>query len=310
MSLQERSFSDGERLRILETAAQINPGMGEEIASYGVPAQAGLLTLSNKMMHYVKEKDRGNAGMIIRDLMKKLDEADPDRGRGSGIMTKLFKKSPSSQELLSRYHKMSAQLDRVTLKLENSKNVLLADVAMLDELFAQNQSFFKELNVYIEAAELKLRELQQEVIPELEISKDPVHKQKGEDTARFAERLDRRLYDLKVSREITRQSAPQIRLIQQTNQLLIDKIQSSILTAIPLWKNQITMESAMLRQKKARETQADMNRMEEGAAGKPLNDTKEELRRNLEDSLKIQETAQLQRQAAEAGLAAGPLTEK
>ncbi|WP_338779862.1 toxic anion resistance protein [Metabacillus sp. FJAT-52054] len=300
MNLQERTFSEGERRRIQETAAQINPDIGEEIASYGVPAQSGLLSLSNKMMHYVKEKDRGNAGLFIRDLMRKLDEADPDRGRGFNFMTRLFKKSPSSQELISRYHKMSAQLDRVTLQLENSKNVLGADVAMLDELFAQNQSYFKELNVYIEAAELKLRELRQEEIPALEKSEDPVHKQKAEDTARFAERLERRLYDLKVSREITRQSAPQIRLIQQTNQLLIDKIQSSILTAIPLWKNQITMELAMLRQNKARETHAEMNRMAEGADTREhVNETKEELRRNLEESLKIQETAQMQKQAAE-----------
>ncbi|AZB41568.1 toxic anion resistance protein [Bacillus sp. FJAT-42376] len=293
MSMESSPFTESERKRVQELAAEIKPGMGEEIASFGVPAQSGILSLSSQMMNYVKEKDRGNAGLIIRDLMKKLDKADPDRDRKAGFLTRLFPKKYASREVISRYHQMSAQLDRAVMKLEKGRNVLQDDLAMLDEWFARNQAYFNELNLYIGAAETKLSELNK-ALPDLEKAED---RQKYEDTARFAERLDRRLYDLKVSREITRQSAPQIRLIQQTNQLLIDKIQTSILTSIPLWKNQITMASSALRRKNAGETKRTMGRLD-GRAG-----TQGNLLKHLEESLEIQQEGQKQRETAEKKLA-------
>src|SRR5690606_18177781 len=121
-----------------------------------------------------------------------------------------------------------------------------------DKLYEHNKDYFHALNIYIAAGELKLEELQQKIIPamkrEAEQSQDQMKFQEVNDMLQFADRLDKRLHDLKLSREITIQSAPQIRLIQNTNQALVEKIQSSILTAIPLWKNQIAIALALIRQ--------------------------------------------------------------
>ncbi|MTH53660.1 hypothetical protein GKZ89_09615 [Bacillus mangrovi] len=240
----------------------------KDLSEFGVPAQSGLLKISAQMMEYVKEKDRGQTGLVLKEIMDKLDEADPLKR--SGFFSR-FLPGKTPQELLSRYRKMSVQLDRAALRLAGSKDLLLADIEMLDDLYEQNEAFHRELNICIEAGERKLRELH----PEEEA----------------AESLDRRLYDLKISREIARQTAPQIKLIQHTNRLLIGKIQSSVLTAIPLWRNRISMASDVLRQQNAED------------APKALSDEKEALQRNLEESLLIQKEGFMQREDAERKLA-------
>jgi uncharacterized protein YaaN involved in tellurite resistance len=130
---------------------------------------------------------------------------------------------------------------------------------MLDNLYEQNKTYFQALNVYIAAAELKRDEIANEIIPEMrrkaELSNDQMAFQEVNDMGQFLDRLEKRLYDLQLSRQITIQSAPQIRMIQQTNQTLAEKIQSSIMTSIPLWKNQIAIALTLNRQKKAVESQ-------------------------------------------------------
>ena len=121
----------------------------------------------------------------------------------------------------------------------------MTDNMMLEQLYEKNKEYFQALNIYIAAGEVKLEELQTRTIPELkrkaEKSQDQMDFQDVNDMMQFADRLEKRMYDLKLSRQITTQSAPQIRLIQNTNQALVEKIQSSIMTAIPLWKNQIAI---------------------------------------------------------------------
>ncbi|MGD7008758.1 toxic anion resistance protein [Metabacillus sp. 84] len=306
------SFSEKELQRIREAAESINPGMEEEVASFGVPAQSKLLSLSDRLMQYVKEKDRGGAGVIMEDLMRKLEEADPEPARSSGILRRIFARNQrSASELISRYHKMSAQMDRVVLKLENSKQILLSDNAMLENLYEQNKEFHGELNVYIAAAEWKLDELQKKIIPSLQQGAESLgsigSKEKEETVRRFAERLDRRLYDLKISREMTLQAAPQIRMIQKTNEMLVEKIQSSVLTSIPLWKSQVTMASTMLKEEKAGGTKKQMSMIEEKAR---LKETGQKLKRDAADSLKLQKEGQLHRLTAEQGLSAAEKRKK
>ena len=243
------------RTKAYQLAEQIDPKNHEAIISFGTPAQSKLLSFSHIMLEHVQKQDVGEVGEIISDLMKKLNEVNPDElsPERKSFFSRMFGKFSSSvQEVLSKYQKTGAQIDRISVKLERSKGVLISDINMLEKLYENNKEYFQALNVYIAAGEIKLDELYNQTIPELkkaaESADDQMKFQEVNDMLQFADRLDKRLYDLKLSREITIQSAPQIRLIQNTNQTLVEKIQSSIMTAIPLWKNQVAIALTLLRQ--------------------------------------------------------------
>ncbi|MGE7639231.1 toxic anion resistance protein [Peribacillus frigoritolerans] len=250
------------RAKAYQLAEQIDPTNHQAMISYGTPAQSKLLTFSNSMLEHVQKKDVGEVGSIINDLMKKLNELSPDELKPDkpSFFARMFGKlSGSVQEVLSKYQKTGAQIDRISVKLDRSKNILLSDIVILEKLYETNKEYFQALNVYIAAGEIKLEEIHEKTIPELrksaESSNDQMKFQEVNDMLQFAERLDKRLHDLKLSREITIQSAPQIRLIQNTNQALVEKIQSSIMTAIPLWKNQVAIALTLIRQRHAVEAQ-------------------------------------------------------
>lgn len=322
------------RAKAYQLAEQIDPKNHQAMISYGTPAQSKLLSFSHSMLEHVQKKDIGEVGEIINDLMKKLNEVNPDElsPERRSIFARVFGKiSNSVQEILSKYQKTGAQIDRISVKLERSKNVLLSDITMLEKLYENNKEYFHALNVYIAAGEIKLDELHGKVIPELKITaeatKDQMKFQEVNDMLQFADRLDKRLYDLKLSREIIIQSAPQIRLIQNTNQALVEKIQSSIMTAIPLWKNQVAIALTLIRQRHAVEAQKQVSKTtnelllknaemlktntietaKENERGlvdiETLKKTQESLITTLEETLRIQEEGRNKRRQAEQELA-------
>jgi uncharacterized protein YaaN involved in tellurite resistance len=250
------------RQKAIQLAEQIDPKNHQAIALYGTQAQTKLLNFSHTMLDHVQKKDSGEIGVIIGDLMKKLEQVSPDdlKPEKRNLISRMFGKiSNSVQEALSKYQKTGAQIDRISVKLEHSKNDLLGDINVLEQLYVQNKEYFHALNVYIAAGELKIEELEKKTIPELkkkaEATQDQMAFQEVNDLMQFADRLEKRTHDLVLSRQITMQSAPQIRLIQSANQALVEKIQSSITTAIPLWKNQVAIALTLLRQKNAVEAQ-------------------------------------------------------
>jgi uncharacterized protein YaaN involved in tellurite resistance len=239
-------------------AGQINPRNHALLVSYGFPAQSKLLAFSQVMLEQVQRKDIGQVGEILDEFMKNLNEVNPEElhQEQTSFLARLFgKRKKSIQEVLSRFHKTGAQIDRISVRLERSKNMLLSDIVMLDRLYENNKEYFQSLNVYIAAGELKLEELHGKSIPAqrkaMEGTHDPMKQQELNDLLQFADQLDARIYDLKLSREITIQSAPQIRMIQTTNHKLAEKIQSSLVTAIPLWKNQVSIALTLVRQSSA-----------------------------------------------------------
>ena len=251
-----------ERTKAVQLAEQIPVGNYEAILTYGASAQGELTRFSHQMLDHVQSQDIGPVGDVLKELMDKLGEIDPDDlgDKKQSALARLFGRvSKSVQEMMTKYQKLSTQIDRIGVQLEHSKRGLVEDVKMLDNLYEQNKTYFQALNVYIAAAEIKRDELQYEIIPkmrkEAELSNDQMAFQEVNDMAQFLDRLEKRLYDLQLSRQITIQSAPQIRMIQQTNQTLAEKIQSSIMTSIPLWKNQIAIALTLNRQKKAVESQ-------------------------------------------------------
>ncbi|MBE1554753.1 toxic anion resistance protein [Sporosarcina limicola] len=255
-------LSDEEKEKAKQLASQIPIGNYEAIITYGANAQGELSRFSTQMLNHVQSKDIGPVGDVLSDLMNKLSEIDPDdlSDKKKSAIGRLFGKvSKSVQEMMTKYQKLSTQIDRIGIQLEHSKRGLLDDVRMLDSLYEQNKTYFQALNIYIAAAELKRDEIDTVIIPEMrakaELSNDQMAFQEVNDMAQFLDRLEKRLYDLQLSRQITIQSAPQIRMIQQTNQTLAEKIQSSIMTSIPLWKNQIAIALTLNRQMKAVESQ-------------------------------------------------------
>jgi uncharacterized protein YaaN involved in tellurite resistance len=322
------------RAKAYQLAEQIDPRNHQAMITYGTQAQGKLLSFSHTMLEHVQKKDIGEVGEIISDLMKRLDEVNPDElkdGKPSFFGRMFGKISNSLQEVLSKYQKTGAQIDRISVKLDRSKNVLLSDIKLLEQLYETNKEYFHALNVYIAAGEIKLEELHQKTIPEMKRvaaeTNDQMKVQEVNDMIQFADRLDKRLYDLKLSREITIQSAPQIRLIQNTNQALVEKIQSSIMTAIPLWKNQVAIALTLIRQRHAVEAQKKVSQTtnelllknaemlktntietaKENERGlvdiETLKKTQENLITTLEETMRIQEEGRHKRRLAEQELA-------
>lgn len=261
------ALPEDSKKRAVDLAKQIDPANHQAIISYGTQAQSQLLNFSSSMLEHVQNKDIGPIGDILNDLMGKLKSVNPEEltPEKKNFFSKMFGKiSNSIQEVMSKYQKTGAQIDRISIKLNQSKEVLLDDLKMLEQLYEKNKEYFHALNIFIAAGELKLEEIQKETIPALkkkaEASGDQMAFQDVNDMMQFADRLEKRLYDLKLSRQITIQSAPQIRMIQNTNQALAEKIQTSIMTAIPLWKNQIAIALSLIRQRQAVEAQKQVSK--------------------------------------------------
>jgi uncharacterized protein YaaN involved in tellurite resistance len=314
-------------------AKQIDHSNRQAIVQFGANAQAKLSSFSQSMLDHVQKKDVAPIGDILKDLMNKLEQVNPEEltQQKKKLISRLFGKlSRSIQELLSKYQKISAQVERITVRLEQSKKTLLDDIKMLDQLYDRNKEYFDALNIYIAAGELKLEELHQTIIPEMrkkaEMLNNQMMIQEVNDLMQFADRLEKRLHDLKLSRQITIQSAPQIRMIQNMNQTLAEKIQSSILTSIPLWKNQIAIALTLYRQRGALEAQkqvtnttnqlllknAEMlkaNTIEtakENERGivdiETLKKTQEHLISTIQETLRIQDDGRMKRMQAEQQL--------
>lgn len=323
-------LSESEQQKARQLADQIPVENYEAILTYGANAQTELSRFSHQMLDHVQKKDIGPVGDILGDLMKKLSEINPEElsmEKKTGIKKLFSRVNRSVQELMTKYQQLSTQVDRIGIQLEHSKRGLVEDVQMLDKLYDQNKAYFQALNIYIAAAEVKKDEIISVTIPELrrkaEASNDQMAYQEVNDMAQFVDRLEKRMYDLQLSRQITIQSAPQIRMIQQTNQTLAEKIQSSIMTSIPLWKNQIAIALTLNRQQKAVEAQKQVTRTtndlllknsemlkvnsietaKENERGiveiDTLKKTQENLLQTIEETMRIQADGRVKRKAAE-----------
>jgi len=324
------TLSEEDRKRAKDLSEQIDPENYQSITEYGTEAQSKLMNFSHSMLDNVKNKDVGDIGSILTDLMKRLEQVNPDelQPEKKGLFSRVFGKvSGSVNEVMSKYQKTGAQIDKISVRLERSKDILTKDNNMLQEMFYKNRDYFDALNIYIAAGELKREELVNTTIPQLrqkaEQTQNQMDFQEVNDMMQFVERLDKRMHDLKLSKQITLQTAPQIRLIQNTNQALVEKIQSSILTSIPLWKNQIAIALTLLRQQNAVQAQKEVSKTtndlllknsemlktntietakenERGVVDiETLKKTQENLMSTIEETMRIQTEGREKRQQAE-----------
>lgn len=256
------NLSEEHKKKAIEIAKQINPEDQQAISQYGVAAQSELSNFSNSILSHIQTKDAGPVGEVITDLMTKIKEVKPGElePKKKGVLSKFFGGIGNSvNQLFAKYRKIGFEIDKISDQLESFKKVLQRDNIVLESLYDKNKEYFQALNVYIAAGEHKLEELQTKTIPEMEqkarLTNNQMEAQAVSDMLQFVDRLEKRVHDLKISRQITLQMAPQIRLIQHTNQTLVERIHSSILTAIPLWKNQLIIAVSLYNQQKAVDTQ-------------------------------------------------------
>lgn len=244
-----------------DLSKQIDENNPQAIIAYGANAQKKLSDFSKSMLNQVKIKDTGEISDALAELMKDLEaHQSKDLLKPKNFFQRLLGKARQSiTESQVHYQKLGAQLDRIAIRLDREKDQLMNDNLMLEQFYSKNRDYFDALNIYIAAAEVKMAQLQNEVIPaaiqQAKSSKSQLDIQKVNDLNQFLDRLDKRTHDLRLTRQMTLQQAPQIRLIQNTNQVLAEKIHVSIHTAIPLWENQVMISLAILRQQQASNSQ-------------------------------------------------------
>ncbi|HEY5386724.1 MAG TPA: toxic anion resistance protein [Thermoleophilia bacterium] len=248
--------------RVAEVRASVDISNAQSVLSYGLPAQSRIANFADSLLGDVRNKDAGAGGEALTDLLKRVRELDIDAlsaGSGRAKIPILGRFANTFERFATRYQKVATSIERITDALERSRMALLKDMTVLDKMYELNLDYLKQLDVYIAAGEQALTELHAVKIPALEAevaaSSDVMAAQRLADLQQAASRFERRIHDLKLTRMIAIQTAPQVRLIQSNDQNLVEKIQSSILTTVPLWKNQIVIAISLYRQQKAVELQ-------------------------------------------------------
>jgi len=246
-----------------EIAKGITVEDSQSIVQYGLGAQSKISGFADTMLEQIRSKDAGYVGDVLSGLVLKIKEVDVGSlGSGGGFLSGIpiiGGLVDSVRKFMARYEKLSVQIEKIVQELDSSRMTLLRDITMLDNLYNRNVEYLKELDLFVAAGQIKLDELRQTMLPALEAkaksSGDPMDAQRLSDFNQFLNRFEKKLYDLKLSRMVSIQTAPQIRLIQNNDQTLVEKVQSSIMTTIPLWKSQIVIAISLFRQKKALEVQ-------------------------------------------------------
>jgi len=248
-----------EQKKVMDLAAQINVTDSQSVISFGTAAQSELSRFSDTILDQIRNKDSGQVGEALTDLLGRVQELDAGgldpNSKGFSISKMFGGFKAEARKFVNRYDKMSTSIEKIIDSLEKNKVQLIRDITMLDMMYIKNLEHLKQLDIYIMAGTLKLQELNTKVIPELreQAAKtgDAMDAQKVKDAMDLINRFEKKVHDLKLTRMISIQTAPQIRLIQSNDQMLVERIQSSILNTIPLWKNQIVISITLLRQQDA-----------------------------------------------------------
>jgi len=248
-SLNFDNLSEEEKAAVLAFVERIDISNSETVLKYGNAAQMKISQFSDKILEDVKTKDTGAISDMLTDLVAELKGFDVDEGKKGGLFG-LFKKAGNSiTQLKAKFEKVEENVAEIIASLKAHQKQLISDCAMLDELYTQNEQYYHELTLYIIAGELKLRRLREEELPPLlakaQETADPADAQAANDFAQLIERFEKRIHDLKLTRMVSVQMGPQIRLMQTNDNVLAERIQSTIANTIPLWKSQMVIALGM-----------------------------------------------------------------
>ena len=248
-SLNFDNLSAEEQAAVLAFVERIDISNSETVLKYGNAAQMKISQFSDKILEDVKTKDTGAISDMLTNLVAELKGFDVDEGKKGGFFG-LFKKAGNSlTQLKAKFEKVEENVTEIIATLQNHQKQLISDCKMLDDLYAQNEQYYHELTLYIIAGEIKLRRLREEELPPLlakaQETADPADAQAANDFAQLIERFEKRIHDLKLTRMVSVQMGPQIRLMQQNDNVLAERIQSTIANTIPLWKSQMVIALGM-----------------------------------------------------------------
>ena len=230
-----------------------------QTVSYGVGAQRNLSEFSDTILTQIRNRDTGEVGELLTDLLVQVKDMEiEDLGEGKGFFSQLpgIKSIRKRIERFkSKYESVEVQIDRIEGQLENTRVQMLKDIAMYDKLYQKNLEYFNQLNLYIIAGAEIIEEMRNQTLPKLraeaEQSGDSMNAQLVSDFEDTVNRFEKKVHDLKLSKQMSIQTAPQIRLIQNNDKMLVDKMQTAILNTIPLWKSQIVIALGLTRQEQA-----------------------------------------------------------
>ena len=244
-TLEMQNFSESEQQMIDDFSKQIDVRDSNLVFSYGAAAQQNISQFSDAALKNVRTKDLDEVGDMISNLVVELKSFDTDEEDKGGLFGLFKKKARSLETLKAQYDKTEVNVNKIVEGLEQHQIQLLKDIAMLDKLYDQNLSYFKELSMYILAGKKRLDDFRatelKAAMDKAEASKLPEDAQAAKDLADKGDRFEKKIYDLELTRNISIQMAPQIRLIQSSNQLMAEKIQTSLVNTIPLWKSQMVL---------------------------------------------------------------------
>ena len=254
-----QQFSEEEQQMIDAFSKQIDITDANLVFSYGAAAQQNISQFSDAALKNVKTKDLDEIGDAIADLVTELRGFDADEEESKGFFGFFKKQRDNVTTMKAKYDETEVNVNKIVEALEGHQIQLLKDIAMLDRLYDQNLTYFKELSMYIVAGKKRLEEFRanemKAAYDKAEASGLPEDAQAAKDLSDKADRFEKKLYDLELTRNISIQMAPQIRMIQSSNQLMAEKIQTSIVNTIPLWKNQMVMALGIAHTQKAMEAQ-------------------------------------------------------
>ncbi len=247
--LANDQLTPAERQAIDEFIVKVDITNPDHVLLFGADAQKQLGEFSNQALEAVRTQDTGAVGTMLEDLVMELKGFEADSEEPRGIM-KLFSKAEDRIERMKvRYNKVAVNVDAIQTNLENHQVQLLKDVAMFDRMYDQNSAYFRQLTLYIIAGQEKLAQVRETELKDLYAkaaeSGDAMDAQKANDMAAMCDRFEKKLHDLLLTRQVAIQTAPQIRLLQNNDQLLVERIQSTIANTLPLWKNQMVLALGM-----------------------------------------------------------------
>ena len=261
--LENTKLTEAEQKMVDDFSEKIDLNDSGIVLQYGSAAQKKIADFSDNALESVRTKDLGEVGNMITDLVAELKGFNIEPEDKKGFFS-IFKKAGSGiAKLKTKYDKAEVNVDRITGVLEDHQNQLLTDIVMLDKMYENNISYFKELTMYILAGKKKLEQERATTLIELEekaktsgLAEDA---QAANDFANLCDRFEKKLHDLEMTRTISIQMAPQIRLIQNGDTLMAEKIQSTINNTIPLWKNQMVLALGLAQSKAAVEAQREVS---------------------------------------------------
>ncbi|MBQ6547057.1 MAG: toxic anion resistance protein [Bacilli bacterium] len=267
-SLNYDELSKAEQKAIDEFNKKIDITDSAQILQYGVAAQEKISKFSDSILEDVKTKNTGEVGDLLAELVSQIKSFDKDVSGVSkqNIISKLFTSAKKEFDfIVAKYSKIEKNIDTIETGLEKDKLQMLKDITIFDTMYEKNLEYFKEISLYIIAGERKLDELRNVELPKLmaaaEKSGEQLDAQKVHDMEALINRFEKKIYDLKTTRLISIQMAPQIRLLQNNEAELVEKIQSSITNTIPLWKNQMVLALGISNAKKALKTQQEVSKL-------------------------------------------------